>query len=141
MTCRTVLGAVVSLGFGVAAAFGQSSSSALPTFETAAESRPAIPSLSGTATQSLTLGLDAGRFLEVEPQNPSLLSSFYGANPSQPWKLSLEELSSAPAAVKLQQGLVISAAPEPSAIALLGLGGLVMVQFFRHRRSTSRHLI
>jgi len=135
MTCRKLLGAVVSLGFGVGVAFAQLPSSSLSGFAPAAQSKAEVPSLSGSATQSLTLDLDVEHLLEFEPQNPSLLGSSYNANPTPPWKLSLTELSSGPEATKMQPGLVITLAPEPSAIALLGLGGLAMVQMLRRRNS------
>ena len=135
MTCRKVLGAVVALEFAVGAASAQMPSSSLSGFAPAAQSRPEIPSLSGSATQSLTFNLDAEHLMALDPQNPSLLGSAYNSNPTPPWKLSLTELSSGPEAMKMQPGLVISAAPEPSTIALLGLGGLAMVQILRHRNS------
>jgi len=107
--------------------------STLSGFAPAAQSRPEFPSLSGSATQSLTLNLDAEHLMERDPQNPSLLGSSYNANPAPPWKLSLTELSSGPETMKMQPGLVITAAPEPSSIALLGLGGLAMVHLLRQR--------
>jgi hypothetical protein len=133
MTLRKVLGAVVALKFFVGAAAAQIPSSSLSGLAPTAPSRPEIPSLSGSTTQSLTFNLDADHLLELDAQNPSLLGSSYNANPAPPWKLTLTELSSGPEAVKMQPGLVISAAPEPSSVMLLGLGGLVVAGVLRRR--------
>jgi hypothetical protein len=135
MTFRKVLGAVVSLDLAVGAATAQLPSTSLSGFAPTAQPNSEIPSLSGSATQSLSLNLDADRLLEFEPKNQSLLGSTYDPNPAPPWKLTLTELSSGPEAVKMQPGLVITAAPEPSTIALLGLGGLAMAQLLRRRNA------
>ena len=135
MTLLKVLGAVVALDFAVGAASAQMPTSSLSGFAPAAQSRPEIPSLSGSATQSLTLNLDAEHLLDPNSQSSSLLGLSYNANPAPPWKLTLTELSSGPEAAKIQPGLVIAAAPEPSTFALLGLGGLAMIQLLSCRSS------
>jgi hypothetical protein len=133
MMFRKVLGAVVSLDLAVGAATAQLPSTSLSGF--APTSNSEIPSLSGSSTQSLSLNLDTDRLLELEPQNRSLLGSSFDPNPAPPWKLTLTELSSGPEAMKMQPGLVITAAPEPSTFALLGLGGLAMAQLLRRRNA------
>ncbi len=127
MTYRKVLGAVAALGFAVGAAFAQSP--IVNPFSPALETRPESQSLSGASTQSSSFILNWGRPSETDTQSSSLLGSFNNANPSPPWTLSLSELSSGPENARLPQGLVVSTAPEPSTLALLGLGGLLLVQF------------
>jgi PEP-CTERM motif-containing protein len=135
MTFRKALGAVVALKFFVGAATAQMPSSSLSGFAPAAQSRPEISSLSGSTTQSLTLNLEANHLVEPDPHGSSLLGLSYNANPAPPWKLTLSELSSGPEAAKIQPGLVVTTAPEPSTVALLGLGALAMVHMLRFRNS------
>ena len=124
MTFRMVLGAVVALEFAIGAASAQDPTSSLSGFAPTPKSKSGIPSLSGSATDSMTLNLDAEQLLGLDP--PNLPAA---------WKLTLTELSSGPESVKMQPGLVITAAPEPSTSWLLGLGGLAMARLLRRRKS------
>ena len=133
MTYRKVLGAVAAFGFAVCTGFAQMHL-ANP-FSAATETNPESPSLGVSATQGLSFNIDSGRLLDSDPQNTSLLGSLDGPNPSRTWTLSLSELDSGPDGTRMQRGLVVTATPEPSTLALLGLGGVVVIHLLRRHGS------
>jgi subtilisin-like proprotein convertase family protein len=63
----------------------------------------------------------------------SLLSSFDGTDPSGTWTLFLADMDFGQQSTLVNWGLVITAIPEPSSVALFGLGGLALWTFRRKR--------
>jgi hypothetical protein len=56
----------------------------------------------------------------------ALLGSFNGTDPNGAWTLFLADLDFGQQATLVQWGVIVSAIPEPSAFALIGLAGLVL---------------
>jgi subtilisin-like proprotein convertase family protein len=81
-----------------------------------------------------------GRYIDPEfmvdtDSQPSLLSSLNGANPNGTWTLFLADLDFGEQGTPVNWGLVITAVPEPSALTLLGLGGIALGMRLLRRRT------
>jgi subtilisin-like proprotein convertase family protein len=70
-------------------------------------------------------------------QPSSLLDSFNGTNPNGTWTLFLADLSSGEQSTVVNWGLNITATPEPSTCALLGIGFAIFVARKRIVKSTA----
>ena len=81
-----------------------------------------------------------GRY--VDPQSvlatdepTALLGSFNGTDPNGSWTLFLADLDFGQQSTLVQWGVIISAVPEPSTLALMGLGGFTLGMRLLRRRT------
>jgi len=80
--------------------------------------------------------VDPQTVLDTDTQT-ALLGSFNGTDPNGAWTLFLADLDFGQQGTLVQWGVIVSAIPEPSSLALLGLGGLAL-GIHRLRRRSSR---
>jgi len=140
----TVLGTVLAIGFAVCTGFAQSTITTPPSAVKQIAAEPQTTGLSDGQPLTLRAGFTGDWPLEGDainpatappggPQNESLLGSVHEASPTGAWTLVLADFASGQEGTVPQGAPVLSATPEPSTYALLGLGALLLIHHLRWR--------
>ncbi len=119
------------VGRAAANVFGYGDAGRDASFNASGDDIHPYESLSAGFNRDQLTGTSAPDGLNVNPQfaadvdlQTTLLGSFSGANPNGPWTLFLSDLDFGQQGSPVSWGVIITSVPEPSAWALMGLGGL-----------------
>lgn len=76
---------------------------------------------------------DPGLVKDSDPRGPFVLHSFYNQNPNGKWTLFVADLSPGGTSTLNSWGLEVSAIPEPTTWALIGVGSLMLLAMRKRR--------